>query len=69
MEKKIISIFALTSTIPIVILCLFMIYTTTDILKKNTDTLMRNNIKQLNDNLNIQINAYEDVFISIVYRR
>ena len=63
--KKIISIFALTSTIPIVILCLFMIYTTTDILKKNTDTLMRNNIKQLNDNLNIQINAYEDVLYQL----
>lgn len=63
--KKIISIFALTSTIPIVILCLFMMYTTTDILKKNTDTLMRNNIKQLNDNLNIQINAYEDVLYQL----
>ena len=63
--KKIISIFALTSTIPIVILCLFMIYTTTDILKKNTDSLMRNNIKQLNDNLNIQINAYEDVLYQL----
>lgn len=63
--KKIISIFALTSTIPIVILCLFMIYTTTDILRKNTDTLMRNNIKQLNDNLNIQINAYEDVLYQL----
>ena len=63
--KKIISIFALTSTIPIVILCLFMIYTTTDILKKNTDTLMRNNIKQLNDNLNIQINAYEGVLYQL----
>lgn len=63
--RKLISIFIITSTIPIVLLCLFMFYNATEILKENTDTLMQNNLKQLNDNLNIQLEAYEDILYQL----
>ncbi len=63
--RKLISIFIVTSTIPIILLCLFMLYNTTDLLKKNTDTLMQNSLKQLNDNLNIQLEAYEDILYQL----
>lgn len=63
--RKIISIFIVTSTIPIILLCLFMFYKTSDVLKKNTDTLMQNSLKQLNDNLDIQLEAYEDILYQL----
>lgn len=63
--RKIISIFVVTSTIPIILLCLFMLYNTTEVLKKNTETLTQNSLKQLNDNLEIQLEAYEDMLYQI----
>lgn len=63
--RKIISIFVVTSTIPIILLCLFMLYNTSEVLQKNTETLTQNSLKQLNDNLEIQLEAYEDMLYQI----
>lgn len=63
--KRLLFIFVLTSTIPIVLLSLFMSYNTLDVLKKNTETLMQNSLKQLDDNMQIQFEAYEDVLYQL----
>ena len=59
--KRLISIFIVSSTIPIILLCLFMLYNTADVLRRNTATLMQNSLKQLDDNMQVQFEAYEDV--------
>lgn len=42
-----------------------MLYNTSEVLQKNTETLTQNSLKQLNDNLEIQLEAYEDMLYQI----
>lgn len=63
--RRLIFIFIMTSTIPIIILCLLMLYETSTALRQNTDALMQNSVKQLGDNLDIQMEAYQDLLYQL----
>lgn len=65
LRKKLITIFVLTSTIPIILLSLFMLYNTSVTLKKNTEVLMQTNLKQIDDNMQIWLDSYEDVLYQL----
>lgn len=65
LRKKLITIFILTSIIPIILLSLFMLYDTSATLKKNTEVLTRTNLKQIDDNMKIWIDSYEDVLYQL----
>ena len=63
--RRLIFIFIMTSSIPIIILCLLMLYETSTALRQNTDALMQNSVKQLGDNLDIQMEAYQDLLYQL----
>lgn len=65
LRAKLIFIFLLTSAVPIVLLGFFMSYTTTKSLKDNTDVLMQTNMQQLDDNMQIWLNSYEDTLYQL----
>lgn len=65
LRKKLIGLFVLTSTIPIILLSLFAFYNTSSILRKNTEMLTNTNLKQIDDNMQIWLEAYEDLLYQI----
>lgn len=65
LRKKIISLFILTSTMPIILLSLFTFYNTSSTLRKNTEMLTRTNLRQMADNMKISLESYEDLLYQI----
>jgi two-component system sensor histidine kinase YesM len=58
-------LFVLTSTIPIILLSLFTFYNTLSTLRKNTETLTNINLKQIDDNMQIWLESYQDLLYQI----
>lgn len=65
LQKKLIRLFWAASTIPILVLSFFSFYNISHTLKKNTKELTYVNLKQMDNNLNIRLKAYEDLLFQI----
>lgn len=65
LRKKIISLFVLTSTMPIILLSMFTFYNTSSTLRKNTEVLTQTNLRQMANNLQISLESYEDLLYQI----
>lgn len=65
LASRLIFLFCCTSLIPILIFCIFTYYNSSRIIEKNTEELNRVSLKQMDDNLNILIGAYEDLLYQI----
>lgn len=65
LRGKVISLFVMTSTLPIIVLSLFFFYNTSITLRKNTEVLTQTNLKQVNDNMQIWLDSYEDLLYQI----
>lgn len=60
-RTKLIRFFLITSLIPIVILGVLSSYNIAGTLRANSETLIQNNLKQMDTNLKISLEAYEDI--------
>ncbi len=65
LRKRLITIFVITSTIPIILLCLSMFYSTSTALRKNTEMLTQTSLKQMDDNMQIWLESYEDILYQL----
>ena len=65
MQKKLIRLFLATSTIPILVLSFFYFYNISHTLKKNTEDLTSASLKQMDNNLQIWLDSYEDLLFQI----
>ena len=65
LRSRLISIFILTSTVPLLCVGIFLSYNTVRLMKENTRTLMQQNLKQIDDNMNLLLNSYEDLVYQI----
>ncbi|MDO4620130.1 MAG: sensor histidine kinase [Lachnospiraceae bacterium] len=67
LKTRLITIFALTSTIPLLTMGIWMAFDTVRNVQETTGTLTRTNLEQMDESLHIQIEAYEDVVNQIYY--
>ena len=65
LRRKLILLFVLASTVPILLLSVYSVYSTRSILRRNTESLVNVNLKQIDDNLNISLDAYDDLLYQI----
>ncbi|MBR6397159.1 MAG: histidine kinase [Lachnospiraceae bacterium] len=65
LRKRLIVLFALTSVLPILLLGLFSYYNIHKGLRENTEIMTKNNLAQVDNNLNIFIESYEDILYQI----
>ncbi len=65
LQSKLIRLFCITAIIPIVVLSLFSYYNISYTLKENTRELTNNSLKQIDDNLQIWMESYEDLLYQI----
>lgn len=65
LRSRLISIFILTSTVPLLCVGIFLSYNTVRLMRENTRTLMQQNLKQIDDNMNLLLNSYEDLVYQI----
>ena len=65
LRKKLILLFVLTSTLPIILLGLYDLYNMKSVLSKNTDFFVSENLKRVDDNLNISLDSYNDLLYQI----
>lgn len=65
LRRKLIRLFGITSIIPILILSFFSYYNISHTLKENTRKLTNNSLKQIDDNLQIWMDSYEDLLYQI----
>ena len=65
LRSRLISIFILTSTVPLLCVGIFLSYNTVRLMRENTKTLMQQNLKQIDDNMNLLLNSYEDLVYQI----
>lgn len=65
LRRKLIRLFGITSMIPILILSFFSYYNISYTLKENTRKLTNNSLKQIDDNLRIWMESYEDLLYQI----
>ena len=65
LRSMLISIFILTSTVPLLCVGLFLSYNTVRLMRENTRTLMQQNLKQIDDNMNLLLDSYEDLVYQI----
>ncbi len=67
LKSRLITLFALTSTIPLLTMGIWMALDAVRNVQETTQTLTQANLKQMDDCLHIQIQAYEDVVNQIYY--
>ncbi len=65
LRRKLIRLFCMTSMIPILVLGFFSYYNISSTLKENTGELTSNSLKQIDDNLQIWMESYEDLLYQI----
>ena len=65
LRSMLISIFILTSTVPLLCVGLFLSYNTVHLMRENTRTLTRQNLKQIDDNMNLLLDSYDDLVYQI----
>ena len=65
LDRKLVGIFILTSTIPLLVVGIFLSYSTVRLMRENTRMLIRQNLKQIDDNMNIMLESYEDLVYQI----
>ena len=65
LKTRLISIFIITSIVPIVILELFSYINISRTLRENMQFMSRSNLGQLDNNLNISLDSYEDLLYQI----
>ena len=65
LRSRLISIFILTSTVPLLFAGIFLSYNTIRLMRENTKTLTQQNLKQIDDNMNLLLDSYEDLVYQI----
>lgn len=65
LRAKLIRLFMVTSTIPILILGVFSFYNISRTLKENTELMSKSSLRQVDNNLNIRLESYEDLLYQI----
>ena len=65
LRSRLISIFILTSTVPLLCVGIFLSYHTVRLMRENTRMLTQQNLKQIDDNMNILLESYEDLVYQI----
>ncbi len=65
LRSRLISIFILTSTVPLLCVGIFLSYNTIRLMRENTRTLTQQNLKQIDDNMNLLLDSYEDLVYQI----
>lgn len=65
LRKKLILLFVLTSTLPIILLGLYDLYNMKSVLYENTDFFVSENLDRVDDNLNICLDSYNDLLYQI----
>ena len=65
LRRRLISIFIATSTVPLLCVGIFLSYNTVRLMRENTRTLTRQNLKQIDDNLNLLLGSYDDLVYQI----
>lgn len=65
LRKKLILLFVLTSTLPIILLGLYDLYNMKSVLLRNTDFFVSENLDRVDDNLNICLDSYNDLLYQI----
>ena len=65
LQRKIVRLFCITSIIPIIVLSLFSYRNISVTLRENTSDLTQNSLKQIDDNLHIWLESYEDLLYQI----
>lgn len=65
LQTKLIRLFLLASTIPILFISFYSYYNISNTLKKNTEVLTINNLEQTSNSLNIWLESYEDILYQI----
>ncbi len=65
LRQKLMTMFLIASTVPILLFSLYMAFDTSSILQENTQTLTENSLKQIDDNIEILLSSYEDVLYQI----
>ena len=65
LRKKLILLFVVTSTLPIILLGLYDLYNMKSVLSKNTDFFVSENLDRVDDNLNICLDSYNDLLYQI----
>ena len=63
--SKLILLFCTTSILPILVLGVFSYYSSVNTIRENTRVLSSTNLKQIDDNLNILLESYEDLLYQI----
>ena len=65
LRRRLISIFILTSTVPLLCVGIFLSYNTVHLMRENTRTLTLQNLKQIDDNMNLLLDSYADLVYQI----
>ncbi|WP_051200096.1 cache domain-containing sensor histidine kinase [Butyrivibrio sp. FCS006] len=65
LRNRLIRVFILTSMLPIIILGVFSYISMSVTLSRNTEMMSKSSLKQLDNNLNISLEAYEDVLYQL----
>ena len=65
LRSRLISIFILTSTVPLLCVGIFLSYNTVRLMRENTKTLTQQNLKQIDDNMDLLLDSYEDLVYQI----
>lgn len=61
LKKNLFKIFIITLTVPIILFSVFMSYDTFKMLKRSTENLMMINMKQMDGNIRLLIDSYQDL--------
>ena len=65
LRSRLISIFLLTSTVPLLCVGLFLSYNTVHLMRENTRELTQQNLRQIDDNMGLVLDSYGDLVFQI----
>lgn len=65
LRSRLISIFILTSTVPLLCVGIFLSYNTVHLMRENTRSLTQQNLRQIDDHLNLLLDSYDDLVYQI----